>query len=198
MAESRTRVAGVIRSLLLAAIAFAGVIPLTGCLPVSLTSPDVAGPVVSEDAAGQSVEIIRIIDGDTVAVRPSDQFPATNDEGTEHVVRLLAIDTPELNVLSEEAAECGATEAQHALDRVLDQTVLLVRDPVADPVDRYGRTLAYLETPEGLDLSAEQVRAGWAAPYFPASEPEPSRFHTYLPLAEQAEAQQIGVWQLCS
>lgn len=198
MAERRSRVAGVIRSLLLVTVAFAGVIPLAGCLPVSLTGPDATGPVVSEDAAGQTVEIIRIVDGDTVAIRPSDQFPASNDEGTEHIVRLLGIDTPELNVLSEEAAECGATEAQHALDQFLDQTVLLVRDPVTDPVDRYGRTLAYLETAEGLDLSAEQVRAGWAEPYHPASEPEPSRFQMYLPLAEQAEAQQVGVWQLCS
>lgn len=195
MAELRRRVERAMRALLLSIVATLGVIPLAGCLPMVPVAPD---PVVSEDTAGQPVEIIRIVDGDTVAIRPSDQFPASNDEGTEHIVRLLGIDTPELNVFSEEVAECGALQAQQELDRFLNQPVLLLRDPVADPVDRYGRTLAYLETTEGLDLSAEQVRAGWAEPYFPASEPEPSRFQMYLPLAEQARSQQVGVWQLCS
>lgn len=191
-----------IRALRLAIITVVSLIALTGCLRVELTAPTEPvspNPVENEAATtGHPVEIIRIVDGDTVAIRPDDQFPASNEAGNEHIVRLLSIDTREIaNELSGTVAECGALQAQQELERFLNQPVLLLRDPVADPVDRYGRTLAYLETLEGLDLSAEQVRAGWAEPYFPASEPEPSRFQMYLPLAEQAESQRVGVWQLC-
>ncbi|WP_157109141.1 thermonuclease family protein [Cryobacterium arcticum] len=38
--------------------------------------------------------LIRVVDGDTITVVPSELLPAIDDAGTEHAVRLLGIDTP--------------------------------------------------------------------------------------------------------
>jgi micrococcal nuclease len=44
------------------------------------------------------------------------------------------------------------------------RTVILRRDPTQDAIDRYGRTLAYVDV-GGRDAGEAMIRAGWAKPY---------------------------------
>lgn len=89
-----------------------------------------------------NVTVQRVIDGDTLVLR----------DGTH--VRLIGVDTPE-------RGDCGYQEATQALTRLAGPGTRVHLQPGKDPVDRYGRTLAYL-TVDGRDLSTQLAREGWA------------------------------------
>ena len=42
------------------------------------------------------------------------------------------------------------------------QQVNLVSDPTQDAVDRFGRSLFYVDRTDGVDVGEEMIRAGWA------------------------------------
>ncbi|MCK9253335.1 MAG: thermonuclease family protein [Clostridiales bacterium] len=86
----------------------------------------------------EPVEVIRVIDGDTVRVQ--------NASGERLTVRIIGIDCPELD------GEPFAEEARRrAEELVLNQTVFLERDNGGE--DRYGRLLRYvwLNVPDVID-----------------------------------------------
>ncbi len=134
---------------------------------------------------------MRVVDGDTVVVSRG---------GRTRVVRLLGIDTPETH-RPRTPVECGGPDATANLRRLAGPErrgvdVHVLTDPRSGDVsDRYGRLLAYLETPGG-DLGQAQLHAGWATVY---------RFHgrrfsrlgAYQRADEQARAARRGVWQAC-
>jgi micrococcal nuclease len=140
------------------------------------------------------VQLLRVVDGDTIAVSPSEQFPATNSAGTEHLVRMLGIDAPEMNKSGEEPAECGAQEAYDRLSTLLDYTseVTIVFDSQADRTDRFDRSLAYVQLIDerNTDLSFILALDGYAAAWYPSGEPEPERFAKYA--GAQTAAEEIG------
>jgi micrococcal nuclease len=161
-------------------------------------------PVIPEDAEGLVVKLVRVIDGDTVAVEPNEEFPANNDAGTEHSMRLLGIDAPEMNKMSEEAPECGAEEATSYLEGLLNVSsgtvyVQVIFDAQADKVDRYDRSLAYVEltTEQGGDVAQAMVADGFAEAWYPEGEPEPSRFAGYAEAEAAAIASGAGQHAVC-
>ncbi|MDD4743637.1 MAG: thermonuclease family protein [Eubacteriales bacterium] len=86
----------------------------------------------------EPVEVVRVIDGDTVRVQ--------NASGERLTVRIIGIDCPELD------GEPFAEEARRrAEELVLNQTVFLERDNGGE--DRYGRLLRYvwLNVPDVID-----------------------------------------------
>ena len=99
-----------------------------------------------EAAAGEVVVVESITDGDT--------FRTTDDER----VRFIGIDTPEL-----QDDECFAEAATEHLTELIPPgtEVRLVLD--VDPVDRFERTLAYVErVSDGLDVGLAMARDGYA------------------------------------
>lgn len=148
---------------------------------------------------GLTTSVVRIIDGDTVAVQPTDQLPATDDAGAEHVVRILGIDAPEMNHTGDQDPECGAEDATEHLAELLPDgsEVAVMYDEKADKSDRYGRSLAYIESPDVDDAGLSMVTAGHAAPWVPQSEPEPARFSTYEAAMRDAQAAGAGGWAQC-
>lgn len=107
-------------------------------------SPLYPGPAVAP--------LARVIDGDTIRVRLPD--------GSEHPVRLLGFDTPELHQprCIEEAAL--AADAKRALAALIgDGPVRL--DDVRPRTDRYGRTLARVL----VDVSDVLIASQLARPY---------------------------------
>lgn len=183
---------------------------ITGCqlipLPTGIPGGAVGGTSSSESAfvseSAQVVELVRIVDGDTIAIAPTDALPATNDRGTEHHVRVLSIDAPEMNKMGDEPAECGAAEAtDHLVSLLRDhQRVALVFDAISDHTDRFGRSLAYVETlgEQPVDIGLEQVRAGFAAAWYPRSEPEPERFASYKASQQDAVTAGAGAFGACA
>lgn len=156
-------------------------------------------PATSEPVDGIPAQLIRVVDGDTIAVTPTEALPATNDAGTEHVVRLLSIDAPEMNKMSSDPAECGAQEAtDHLAGLIGDGAQLtLTFDSRSDHTDRYGRSLAYVHTVNGDDLASAMVRDGFAEAWYPNSEPAPERFDSYAALQFEAAAAGAGSYSLC-
>ncbi len=106
-------------------------------------------------------------------------------------VRLVQIDAPELR------GDCFGKAALVALRRLAPEgtQITLVRDPVLDAVDRYGRVLRYVVV-AGTNVNLALVREGAAAPYFFRG--ARGRYaRELLAAADSARAARRGFWGAC-
>ena len=121
-------------------------------------------------------QVVRVIDGDTVAVR--------EDDSTIQNVRLANIDAPECGM------PFGPQARQHLEDLVLGRTVLLV----TNGRDRYRRTVASLSVDQ-QDIGLAMIRAGmaWYDGRFARRQGRDSRID-YSAAERSARAQGLGLW----
>ena len=124
--------------------------------------------------AGGAVEVVRVIDGDTIIV---------DRDGQEERVRILGIDAPEVARDGEPGEACAVEATALTEELTAGADVVVVTDPSLSETDRYGRTLAYVGA-DGHDISGELLSAGLAEVY--ESAPDVSRYAAYVDLAEQA------------
>lgn len=113
---------------------------------VALLYPAVSSAVIVRTISGTS-------DGDTVKLT------------TGQYVRLLQIDSPEVNL----SQECYGAAAERITRSVLPRgtVVKLSTEHAAGLVDRYGRLLRYaIRAKDSLNVNLYLVRIGAAAPYF--------------------------------
>ena len=103
--------------------------------------------------ANEMVEFVKCVDGDTFRVIIND---------TEHLVRMIAIDTPEL-AKNENKAEYYANEASNYTCNKLKNAkkIELEYDNNSDKVDKYDRILAWVYV-DGKLLQEDLVRNGYA------------------------------------
>jgi micrococcal nuclease len=137
------------------------------------------GPAASEAA------VVRVVDGDTIAVRVG---------GRAERVRYIGVDTPE-SVKPGTPVQCFAHAAAAENARlVAGERVRLVRDVEAR--DRFGRLLAYVyRMRDGRFVNAELVRRGYARTLtIPPNVRFASRF---AGLARGARAAGRGLWNAC-
>ncbi len=176
-----------LRTRLIAVVIAVGVtLPLTGCVPPGIWTPD-PDPSASIEA-GESVRVLSVADGDT--------FTARAKSGAKVKVRMLSIDAPE-EAHDGAPADCGARAASTRLrELIVGQTVRLLRDPRADASDRYGRWLRYVEV-EGHDAALTLISEGLVATWYPHGEPEPTRYRNYVAAEDTARAARTGSWQGC-
>jgi endonuclease YncB( thermonuclease family) len=124
------------------------------------------------DPVSFQAKVVRIIDGDTVLVQQAAE---------EQKVRLDSIDAPERK-------QAGGQSSRRALADSL---------PPGSPVrvealgkDRYGRILAQLYRPDGINVNALQVRNGQAWVF--------TRYcrdmDYWKPLEDRARKQRLGLW----
>lgn len=149
--------------------------------------------------SAMSTEVVRVIDGDTVAVRPTQELAGVAGAGEEeYVVRLLSIDSPEMHHTDERDPDCGAREATDRLAALLPAAtpVLVELDGRSDRVDRYGRVLAYVSVND-LDINRSLVADGLAEAWYPSGEPRPARFGEYREVERAAKASGAGSWSMC-
>jgi micrococcal nuclease len=131
--------------------------------------------------------VTRVVDGDTLVARLGD--------GTEITVRLIGIDTPE-TVQPGTPVECGAEQASVAMRQLAEgQQVNLVSDPTQDAVDRFGRSLFYVDRTDGVDVGEEMLRAGWADVF--VFEQDFQRLSRYRAARSEARDAEAGVWGRC-
>ncbi|ASY26186.1 thermonuclease family protein [Candidatus Planktophila versatilis] len=123
---------------------------------------------------------LRVIDGDTITLSSGEK------------VRLLQIDTPELN-----PAECYGKEARSALFTLLNAPgeLTLKSDPKLDERDRYGRLLRYVFVGK-TNINLKLVEIGAAAPYFYRGE-RGQYSAQILQAALNAKAKSLGLWKAC-
>lgn len=132
----------------------------------------------------ERVQVIRVIDGDTVDVRL---------KGRTKRVRILGIDTPEVYGWT---VMCAGPEASAYLKQLLapGTWVRMVSDPSQAAKDKYSRLLRYVHRAgDGLDVGAAQVSAGLARSFVYHGVPY-QRVSSYAPLEARARAQGVGVW----
>lgn len=131
------------------------------------------------DAVAPVLTVTGIVDGDTVDL----------SDGTR--VRVLGLDTPE-------RGDCGFVEAsQFATDSLLHKQVVATPDPTQDKVDRYDRSLLYLDV-AGADYSAAAIATGWAKHYVFNNKPV-QRAPNLAAAETLAKAQKLGIWgPLCA
>jgi micrococcal nuclease len=134
------------------------------------------------------VKVTRVIDGDTIDVHSA--------SGTVRV-RILGIDAPE-NSYDGSSADCGAKAATTALRRlVTGRTVTVTTDPRSDAIDRYGRTLGYVDL-AGVDVGLRMITDGMAEAWYPAQSAVPTRDARYRAAQKVAETQKTGQWAHCT
>ena len=156
------------------------------------------GPPATTEGERRQATITRVVDGDTVDVRFAD--------GSTDTVRLLGVDSPELDgrnrpdefegVPDTEAGrrclEGAAHEASAFAERHLGgATVEVVTDPVADRRGDYGRLLAYVLVANGTDFNYRLVDTGNARVYDSTF----SRSDRYYAAEAEAQEARRGLWR---
>lgn len=125
-----------------------------------------------------TVPLVRVIDGDSLAIR---------QDASTLTIRLTGLDAVEYRQDCGSAAmrwPCGR-EARTALEKLAGRGSL---DCELAAKDHYGRTLAACRTrpfPDGVDLGAEMVRQGWAV----------ATSDAYMVEEAEAQARRHGIWQ---
>ena len=157
--------------------------------------------VVTDDASRtterSAVTVVEVVDGDTVEV----EYP----NGTRETVRLLGVDTPEVNVENdpgefesvpdtEAGREClrdwGHRASEFARAELDGESVTLVIDPASDRRGGYDRLLAYVDY-DGGRFNERLVERGYARLY-------DARFadrDRYAAAEERARENGTGLWE---
>ena len=111
----------------------------------------------------KSVKITRVVDGDTLKAREYNK-KTRNYNGKTLTIRVIGIDTPESRKPGV-PVECGAREATALMKKLaLNKKATLVADSTQDYIDKYKRTLGYVQVGR-RDVSRSLVAAGWADVY---------------------------------
>jgi endonuclease YncB( thermonuclease family) len=134
--------------------------------------------------------VVAVVDGDTVMVSAPDR--------TLFQVRLLAVDTNEING-PDSTAECyGIEAANFTLDFLKNRAVYLSADPANQDLDPFGRKLRYVDVlkEDGsiVRLNDALLKAGMASypSQYPTSTPD-----YFKSLEDTAKANNLGLWGAC-
>ncbi len=151
---------------------------------------ETASPLASSSVQLQnSVQVVRVIDGDTIEV---------NLQGKNTKVRLIGVDTPE-TVDPRRGVQCFGKEASNQTKSLVDQKRVILTKDVSE-TDKFGRLLRYvylpLEDGQLLFLNDYLVREGFA---HASTYPPDVAFSAQFTEAERAaRLGKKGLWQSCS
>ena len=138
-----------------------------------------------EPAMRTGVDVVRVVDGDTIVVRL---------DGTEQSVRLIGIDTPET---TKGKNECAGKEATTSLRMLIGgEPVLLIADDTQADRDRYDRLLRYVEV-DGQDAGLSLIEHGLAREYTYRESDPYVRQDRYRAAHDRARADNEGGWYVC-
>jgi len=141
-------------------------------------------PQAAPDAAlGPLFSVTSIVDGDTIIV---------SKNGKEEKVRLLGIDTPEVDE-TRGPVECFGKEASEKTASLLTgQSVYLETDPTQAERDKYDRLLAYVYTQDGALVNKILVEGGYAREF---TYDKPYTYQADFQVAEKsARDDKRGLW----
>ncbi|WP_396932603.1 thermonuclease family protein [Mycolicibacterium sp.] len=155
-----------------------------GCCPLVPSCAPILG---NADPTGDSnAAVVRVVDGDTVDIRHDDRGRLR--------IRILGINAPETHKRGWTVG-CYGPESAAWAGAVLPvgQRVSMEADPTQGLTDRYGRTLAYLDLPDGRDFSVESVRAGMSQVATYGKRPV-QRFAALTAAENEAKTLHAGLW----
>ncbi|MBN1373798.1 thermonuclease family protein [Candidatus Dojkabacteria bacterium] len=132
--------------------------------------------------------VTEIVDGDTIKI---------NYNGTTETVRLIGIDTPELNLRNSQYPECFAKEAKIKLESLIaDQIICVENDNSQLERDKYDRLLFYIfRESDNLFINREMILEGFAYEY---TYDTPYKYQSeFISAEDQAITQNLGLWSEC-
>ncbi|HKJ35605.1 MAG TPA: thermonuclease family protein [Solirubrobacterales bacterium] len=140
-------------------------------------------PAEAELPDGARAEVVRVVDGDTIAV---------NVNGRDERVRYIGVDTPE-TVQPGAPVDCFGPQASSFNKGLVEgETVRLEFD--RELRDRFGRLLAYVYV-GGTFVNAELIRGGYARTL--EIEPNTAEAERLARLESEAGGAGRGLWSAC-
>jgi micrococcal nuclease len=112
-----------------------------------------SAPQPAKELEGQTVEVVRVVDGDTIVIRTAG--------GQQEHVRLRGIDAPEL-ARDDRPAHFWGPESTNYLKKRLDRQRVILQIDGTETRDKYGRLLAFVYHPENNCVNLDLVRDGQA------------------------------------
>ncbi len=164
--------------------------------PTETTTRTPTATTAFEDQTSWQVEVVRVVDGDTLEVA----FP----DGHTEDIRLLGIDTPEVHVETDPdqyegipdtadgrdwLRDWGHKASEFARTRLAGETVRIETDPDADRRGSYGRLLVYVYD-DGRNFNLELIDQGYARLY---DSPFSLR-STFRSSEATAQENDVGLW----
>jgi len=140
-------------------------------------------------------EVIRVIDGDTIIIELSDN--------KRERVRLLGIDTPEMDASKNRPREYGSLSRDHLAkwaekaqdftsEQLLHDMVTVSYDPEAGKRDQYDRVLGYVTLNDGRDFNLMLIEEGYARVYVAETFDRKPEYINALKIAQEYD---IGMWK---
>lgn len=146
----------------------------------------------------------RVVDGDTIVADASDGAKQWLDQMSipvqdSYTIRILGIDTPELNKNKGVDPACGAQDATNRLNQMIDsgEPISLTFDSASTKTDRYNRLLAKVSTSTYSDIGFQLISEGFASAWIPSSAKAPDGFAQYQQQTLTAKNALTGSWAKC-
>ncbi len=139
---------------------------------------------ISDDKIKSSV--IRVVDGDTIIL---------DVKGTEKRIRLIGLNTPEIN---NENIECFGLEATEKANYILktNSKVFLKYDYYREKKDKFGRHLGYIFLYDGQNFAEIMIRKGYGYEY--TFRKKKYEYQELFKLTEEyAKKNNLGLWNAC-
>jgi micrococcal nuclease len=146
-------------------------------------TPATRSPVPAGSVASDTVPVLKVTDGDTFHVR---------FRGQDERVRLIGVDTPEVDWYGGDAECYGVQAGLYARHRLTGATVRLDFD--VETRDRYGRLLAYVFVRDEF-FNATLVTLGYATA--DPVEPDTRRAAQLSQAESEAREAGRGLWGAC-
>jgi micrococcal nuclease len=137
--------------------------------------------------------IISVTDGDTVKVSFDNYKENTLFNETE-TIRLIGVNTPELNLHKEEPAEYYSEEARNYTNQYYQKKVLIQLDHNFSIRDKYSRLLAYIYSAEDKAfINYDLIKNGYGI-YYDAFLFDSKTMELFEKAEIDAKKQKIGIW----
>ncbi|TDM02331.1 thermonuclease family protein [Macrococcus carouselicus] len=163
-------------------------------------SAEVTPPAPEVPQAEYHVNVVRVVDGDTIKITP-------NIMGSD-TIRFVNIDTPETYHLSSydpalidtdlnQNQKYHGEQAKKALNDMLAAgTAVTVKVNQDNITDAYGRVLGQVvRESDNLNTNLEMVKLGMASTYFIWPVANMEDYNMFQTAVAEAQAQNIGIWQ---
>lgn len=138
-----------------------------------------------ESVSGQTVKVIKVVDGDTVKI------------DTGQTIRLLGVDTPE-TVDPRRPVGCFGKEASNKLKELLEGKDVILEKDVSE-TDKYQRLLRFIYLPldsgEKLFVNDYLIREGYGKVL--TIPPDVAFAEQFLEAQREAREQKRGLWGKC-
>jgi len=135
-------------------------------------------PTIEQNLARDLFQVTEVVDGDTIKI------------STIGTLRLIGIDTPETRD-PRKPVQCFGREASNKAKELLSGKKVYLEYDLANKIDKYGRTLAYVYREDGLFYNAEMIKQGFAHSYVQFPHPRLDEFNIYQ---REARENNLGFW----